>query len=56
MKNKLKLILVIFFMYLFFNKITYSEEGKFNNNQLKKQLVEKKLLLNYDHLIGLISH
>ena len=46
MKKNFELILIIFFMCLFSNKITYSEEKKFNYNQHKKQLIEKKLLLN----------
>tara|TARA_B100000989_G_scaffold276312_1_gene236508 strand:- start:241 stop:465 length:225 start_codon:yes stop_codon:yes gene_type:complete len=41
-----KLFLIILFMCLFSNKITYSEEKKFNYDQHKKQLIEKKLLLN----------
>ena len=33
-------------MFLFSYKITYSEEEKFNYDQHKKILIEKKLLLN----------
>ena len=46
MRKELKLILIIFLMFLFSYKITYSEEKKFNYDQHKKILIEKKLLLN----------
>ena len=41
MKNKLKLTLIIFFVCLFSNKITYSEEKKFSYNQHKNNLLKK---------------
>ena len=46
MRKKLKLILIIFLMFLFCYKSTYSEEKKFNYDHHKKILIEKKLLLN----------
>ena len=46
MRKKLKFILVIFLMFLFCYKTTYSEEKKFNYDYHKKILIEKKLLLN----------
>ena len=46
MRKELKLILIIFLMFLFSYKITYSEEKKFNYDHYKKILIEKKLLLN----------
>mgnify|MGYP001164092113 FL=1 len=46
MRKELKLILIIFLMFLFSYKITYSEEKKFNYDHHKKILIEKKLLLN----------
>ena len=46
MRKEFKLILIIFLMFLFSYKITYSEEKKFNYDQHKKILIEKKLLLN----------
>ena len=46
MRKKLKLILMIFLMFLFCYKTTYSEEKKFNYDQHKEKLIEKKLLLN----------
>ena len=46
MRKELKLILIIFLMFLFSYKITYSEEKKFNYYHHKKKLIEKKLLLN----------
>ena len=45
MRQIFTLILIIFVMF-FFNKITYSEEKKFNHDHHKKILIEKKLLLN----------
>ena len=41
-----KLFLISFLICSFFYKTTYSEEKKFNYEQHKKKLIEKKLLLN----------
>ena len=38
MRKELKLILIIFLMFLFCYKITYSEEKKFNYDQRKQKL------------------
>ena len=46
MRKVFKLILIIFLMFLFSYKITYSEEKKFNYDHHKKLLIEKKLLFN----------
>ena len=46
MRKEYKLILIIFLMFLFSYKITYSEEKKFNYDHHKKILIEKKLLFN----------
>ena len=46
MTKDLKLFLIILLLCLFSNKTTYTEEKKFNYDQHKKQLIEKKLLLN----------
>ena len=46
MRKVFKLILIIFLMFLFSYKITYSEEKKFNYDHYKKLLIEKKLLFN----------
>ena len=46
MSKELKLIPIIFLMFLFSDKITYSEEKKFNYDHHKKILIEKKLLFN----------
>ena len=46
MRKKLKLILIIFLMFLFCYKTTYSEEKKFNYDHHKRILIEKKILLN----------
>ena len=46
MRKIFKLILIIFLMFLFSNKIIYSEEKKFNYDHHKKKLIEKKLLFN----------
>ena len=46
MRKKLKLIIIIFLMFLFCYKTTYSEEKKFNYDQHKNMLIKKKLLLN----------
>ena len=49
-ENKMRKEIKLFFMSLvlcsFFYKTTYSEEKKFNYDQLKEQLIKKKLLLN----------
>ena len=45
MRKEFKLTLIIFVMF-FFNKISYSEEKKFNYDHHKKILIEKKLLFN----------
>ena len=37
---------ISFLLCSFFYKTTYSEEKKFNYDQLKEQLIKKKLLLN----------
>ena len=41
MRKEYKLILIIFLMFLFSYKITYSEEKKFNYDHLKKLFIEK---------------
>ena len=46
MRKELKLIFISLLLSSFFYKTTYSEEKKFNYEQHKKQLIEKKLLLN----------
>ena len=46
LEQALNFILLFLFMCLFYNKTTFPEEKKFNYNQHKKQLIEKKLLLN----------
>ena len=46
MRKELKLILIIFLMFLLSYKKTYSEEKKFNYDNHKKILIKKKLLLN----------
>ena len=46
MRKELKLIPIIFLMFSFCYKTTYSEEKKFNYDHHKKILIEKKLLLN----------
>ena len=46
MRKVFKLIPIIFLMFLFSYKITYSEEKKFNYDHYKKLLIEKKLLFN----------
>ena len=46
MRKVFKLILIIYLMFLFSHKITYSEEKKFIYDHHKKILIEKKLLLN----------
>ena len=46
MRKELKLIFVTLLLYSFFYKTSYSEEKKFNYDQHKEKLIEKKLLLN----------
>ena len=46
MRKVFKLILIIFLMFLFSYKITFSEEKKINYDHHKNILVEKKLLFN----------
>ena len=46
MRKKLKLCFIIFLLCSFVYKNTYSEEKKNSYDQHKKQLIEKKLLLN----------
>ena len=46
MRKELKLFLISLLLFSFFYKITYSEEKKFNYEQHKEKLIEKKLLLN----------
>ena len=46
MRRKIKLCFIIFLLCSLVCKNTYSEEKKFSYNQYKKQLIEKKLLLN----------
>ena len=41
-----KIISINFLLCFLFYKTTYSEEKKFNYDQHKKKLIEKKLLLN----------
>ena len=45
MRKELKLFFIILPI-CFFNKTTYSEDKKFNYEQHKEKLIEKKLLLN----------
>ena len=45
MKKELKLIFIIFQIFLFSYKTTYSEEKKFNYDQQKKILIEKKTII-----------
>ena len=46
MRKELKLIFISLLFSSFFYKTTYSEEKKFNYDQYKEKLIEKKLLLN----------
>ena len=46
MRKELKLFLISLLLCSFFYKTTYSEEKKFNYEQHKDKLIEKKLLLN----------
>ena len=46
MRKELKLFLISILLCSFFYKTTYSEEKKFNYEQHKEKLIEKKLLLN----------
>ena len=46
MRKEIKLFFMILVLCSFFYKTTYSEEKKFNYDQLKEQLIKKKLLLN----------
>ena len=46
MRKELKLIFISLLLSSFFYKTTYSEEKKFNYEQHKEKLIEKKLLLN----------
>ena len=46
MLKKLRLFFIIFLLCSLVYKNTYSEEKKFNYDQHKKLLIEKKLLLN----------
>ena len=46
MRNELKLFFISLLLSSFFYKTTYSEEKKFNYDQYKEKLIEKKLLLN----------
>ena len=46
MRNGLKLFFISLLLSSFFYKTTYSEEKKFNYDQYKEKLIEKKLLLN----------
>tara|TARA_A200000113_G_scaffold175532_1_gene160715 strand:+ start:610 stop:834 length:225 start_codon:yes stop_codon:yes gene_type:complete len=46
MRNELKLFFISLLFSSFFYKTTYSEEKKFNYDQYKEKLIEKKLLLN----------
>ena len=46
MRKKLKLFFISLLLCSFFCKTTYSEEKKFNYEQHKEKLIEKKLLLN----------
>ena len=45
MRKVFKLILIIFLMFLFSYKITYSEEKKFNYDHHKKYLLKKNYYL-----------
>ena len=46
MRKILQLFFIIFLPFSLIHKNTYSEERKFSYDQRKKQLIEKKLLLN----------
>jgi len=46
MRKVCKSIPIIFLMFLFSYKITYSDEKKFNYDHHKKILIERKLLFN----------
>lgn len=46
MRNELKLFFISLLLSSVFYKTTYSEEKKFNYDQYKEKLIEKKLLLN----------
>ena len=46
MRNENKLFFISLLFSSFFYKTTYSEEKKFNYDQYKEKLIEKKLLLN----------
>ena len=46
MRKEIKLFFMSLVLCSFFYKTTYSEEKKFNYDQLKEQLIKKKLLLN----------
>ena len=46
MRKKLNLFFIIFLFCSLIYKNTYSQEKKFNYDQHKEQLIEKKLLLN----------
>ena len=46
MRNENKLFFISLLLSSFFYKTTYSEEKKFNYDQYKEKLIEKKLLLN----------
>ena len=46
MKKEFKLFFISLLLSSLFHKTTYSEEKKFNYDQHKEKLIEKKLLLN----------
>ena len=46
MRKEHQLLLISLLLCSFFYKTTYSEEKKFNYEQHKEKLIEKKLLLN----------
>ena len=46
MRKGLRIIFIGFLLCSFFYKTIYSEEKKFNYEQHKEKLIEKKLLLN----------
>ena len=46
MSKGIKLIFISLLLFSYFCKISYSEEKKFNYDQHKEKLIEKKLLLN----------
>ena len=55
MRKELKLILIIFLMFLFSYKITYSEEKKFNYYHHKKKLIDNHSMTNQDGKVRFLN-